>query len=80
MLFGWGTRTALALWGCHPSPGPLRGEPLQYSEFGETAELATLRQPPLLIPNSSVLRARGSDRVATPQHQRRTLSMCLGCA
>jgi hypothetical protein len=28
----------------HPSPGPLRGEHLRYSKFGEAAKLATLRQ------------------------------------
>jgi hypothetical protein len=27
-------------WACAPGSGPLRGEPVQYSEFGETAELA----------------------------------------
>jgi hypothetical protein len=59
-----GTRTAQALCLRHPSTGPLRGEHLQYSEFGETAELGyRLRQPPFLIPNSSVLRARHSDWV-----------------
>jgi hypothetical protein len=44
------------------------------SKFGETSELAALRQPPFLIPNFSVLPARGSDRVAQALHRSSALS------